>query len=266
MNPYIFRTDSFSLTWKNVIIMVGILAAVWLSQRRSAHKGQAYQNMLLDLAIWLVPAGIVGARAWEMIFTWDEYVERPWDRFAIWKGGLSIQGAVLGGLLVAILFAWWRKVRVWELLDLIAPSVILGQGIGRIGSLINGDAFGRPVAEVAWWPQRWGIIYHPLTPAGELFGQTRVIPAEGLEMVADFLILAFLLWYKPKREVAGRTVLTYAILYSIARFFLEFLRGDSLMLGGVKVAQIASLAVILVAALLLIFRYQHSDRQKQAAG
>lgn len=266
MNPYIFRTDSFSLTWKNVLIMIAILAATWLSQRRSAHKGEAYQNMLLDLAIFLVPAGIIGARAWEMIFTWEEYVETPWDRFAIWKGGLSIQGAVLAGLLVAILFAWWRRVRVWELLDIIAPAVVLGQGIGRIGSLINGDAFGRAVAEVPWFPEWLGWVYHPLTPAGELFGATPLIPAEGMEMVADFLILAFLLGYKPKREVPGRTVLTYAIAYSAARFLLEFLRADSLLLGGVKVAQMLSLVVILVAALLYIMQARKVDTRKTAAG
>lgn len=264
MNPYIFHSDLFSLTWKNLIIMIGILVAVWVSQRRSAHKGVAYQNMLLDLAIWLVPAGIVGARAWEMFFTWEEYVETPWDRFAIWKGGLSIQGAVLAGLVVVILFAWWRKVRVWELLDIIAPAVVLGQGIGRIGSLMSGDAYGRPVSEVAWWPQWAGVVYHPESPAGELFGRARLIPAEGLEMVADFLIFAFLLWYKPRRDVTGRLVLTYAILYSVARFALEFLRADSLLIGGVKVAQMLSLLVVLVGSLLLIFRYDSAQRRNAA--
>lgn len=254
MSPYLFQVGSFVLTWKNLLIMIGILAGVWLSQRRSAHKGAVYQNMLLDLAIWLVPAGIVGARAWEMIFTWDEYIDTPWDRLAVWKGGLSIQGAVVGGLLVAILFAWRRKVRVWELLDILAPAVILGQGIGRIGSLLNGDAFGQPVAAVAWWPQDWGLVYHPATPAGALFGATPLIPAEGLEGLADFAILFFLLRYRPRHEVPGRLVLTYAILYSVARFFLEFLRGDSLLLGGLKVAQLFSLVVILLASLLLLFR------------
>ncbi|MFZ5814049.1 MAG: prolipoprotein diacylglyceryl transferase [Bacillota bacterium] len=266
MYPYIFRTELFSLTWKNLLIMVGILAAVWLSQRRSAHKGLAYQNMLLDLAIWLVPAGIIGARAWEMIFTWEEYVDTPWDRFAIWKGGLSIQGAVLAGLLVTILFARWRRVRIWELLDIIAPPVILGQAIGRIGSLMNGDAFGRPVSEVPWWPQWFGLIYHPESPAGQIFGRTPLIPAEGLEMAAGFLILAFLLWYRPRREVPGRTVLSYAILYSVARFLLEFLRADSLLIGGVKVAQLTSLAVILIGSIWLILRYQQEEGKQTAAG
>lgn len=266
MHPYLFRTDSFSLLWENVMIMIGILAAVWLSQRRSAPKGPAYQNMLLDLALWLVPAGIVGARVWEMLFTWEEYVQTPWDRFAIWKGGLSIQGAILGGVLVAILFARWRKVRVWELLDLIAPPVLLGQAIGRVGCLLSGDAFGLPVSDLPWFPQWMGLVYNPESPAGQLFGATPLIPAEGLEMLADLLILAFLLQYRPRREVPGRVVLSYAILYSLARFFLEFLRGDSLLIGGLKVAQLLSIAVVLVAGLLLVRRYQTTTADKRAAG
>ncbi len=265
MHPYLFRTDSFSLSFENLMIMLAILAGVWVSQRRSAHKGEAYQNMLLDLAIWLVPAGIIGARAWEMIFTWNEYVDTPWDRLAVWKGGLSIQGAILGGLLVVMLFAWRRKVRLWELLDLIAPSVILGQAIGRIGCLMSGDAFGRPVSEVSWWPQSWGLIYHPDSPAFEIFGPTRLIPAEGMEMLAGFAIFAFLLLYKPRRPFAGWTVLTYAILYSAARFLLEFLRADSLLIGGLKVAQLLSLLMIVAASAIWIQRSRRSA-QKTAVG
>lgn len=266
MNPYIFRSETFSFTWENLMIMIGILAGVWLSQRRAAHKGTAYQNMLLDLAIFLVPAGIIGARTWEMIFTWEDYVDTPWDRLSIWEGGLSIQGAVLGGLLVAILFAWWRKVRVWELLDIIAPPVLLGQAIGRFGCLMSGDSFGRPVAEVSWFPQALGLVYHPESPAGELFGQTPLIPAEGMEMLADLFILGFLLWYRPKQEVPGRVVLTYAIAYSTARFLLEFLRADSLLLGGVKVAQLLSGLMVLVAGAMLFLQMRKADKHKTAAG
>lgn len=248
------------------MVMLGILAGVWVVQRRSARKGLAYQNMLLDLAIFLVPAGIVGARLWEMLFTWEEYLDRPWDRLAVWKGGLSIQGALLGGLLVAILFAWRRKVRVWELLDILAPGVVLGQGIGRIGCLLSGDAFGRPIGEVPWLPQWLGVVYHPESPAGSIYGRTPLVPAEGMEMVLDLLIFAFLITYRPRREVPGRTVLTYGMLYSIGRFGLEFLRADSLLLGGLKVAQLLSLAVVLGAGLLLIGRYATVSENRKAAG
>lgn len=255
MHPYILRTPIFTLYAENVMIIIAILAAVWLSQRRAAPKGRGYQNMLLDLALWLIPAGIVGARLWEMLFTWGDYVDAPWERLAVWKGGLSVQGALLGGALAAVIFAWRRRARVWELLDTLAPSVVLGQAIGRVGCLLSGDAFGRPAAEVPWFPQGLALVYHPASPAGEIFGSTPLIPAEAMEGAADLLIFAFLMLYRPGREVAGRQVLSYAILCSVARFWLEFLRADSLTLGGLKVAQLLSLVVILAASLALIGRY-----------
>lgn len=267
MHPYLFETEFFSLRWENIMIVLGIAAGVWLSQRRSAHKGLAYQNMLLDLSLWLVLGGIAGARIWEMLFTFEEYAADPWAMLAIWEGGLSIQGAVLGGLIVAILFARRRKVRVWEMLDIIAPSVILGQAIGRIGCFLSGDAFGRPISEVPWLPSLIGATYAPRTPAWYVFGPTPLVPAELFEMFLGFGIFAFLLLYKPRREMPGRITLTYAVLYSMVRFGLEFLRGDSLMFGPFKSAQALSLIVILVCGLWLFQRYrQQQGPTARAAG
>lgn len=267
MYPFVFKTDAYALRWENVLIMVGIVAGLWLTYRRAAPKGQAYQDLILDLAIWLVPAGILGGRAWEVMWTWSDYAAKPWEVFAFWNGGMSIQGCVLGGLVAALIFARRRQVRVWELLDVLAPGVLLGQAIGRIGCLTSGDAFGRPVAEVPWWPQWLGVVYHPESPAAWFYGSEPLIPAEAIEGVADFLILGFLLWYVPRREVPGRITLTYAILYSVVRFSLEFLRADSLLLGGLKVAQLLSVAAILLGVVLLGRQYyKHTNKPTNTAG
>lgn len=267
MYPFVFKTDLYALRWENVMILLGIVAGLWLAHRRAAPKGRAYQDMLLDLALWLVPAGIIGGRVWEVMWTWSNYAGQPWEVFALWNGGMSIQGNVLGGLVAAIIFARRRQIRLWELLDVLAPGVLLGQAIGRIGCLTSGDAFGRPVAEVPWWPQWLGVVYHPESPAAFYFGSTPLIPAEALEGAADFLILALLLWYMPKREVPGRMVLVYAIAYSVVRFSLELLRADSLLIGGMKVAQLLSIAVILVGGVLLNHQYRkHSTQNTKATG
>lgn len=266
MHPVVFETPWYTLHWENVMIIIGILGGVWLVQRRSAHKGEAYQNAMLDLAIWLVPAGILGARIWEMIWVWNEYVDRPWERLAFWNGGMSIQGSILGGLVAALIFAWHRRIRIWELLDILAPGVLLGQAVGRIGCLLSGDAFGRPVVEVPWWPQWFGLVYAPNSPAGTIYGPIPLIPAEALEGLLDFFILGFLLVWKPRREVPGRTVLVYAVAYSVARFGLEFLRADSLLIGGLKVAQLLSLAVIAICTTLLAVRFRVLDQTEKAAG
>lgn len=264
MYPYVFQTEFYSLRWENVMIMVGIVAGLWLAMRRAAPKGRAYQDMLLDLAIYLVPAGLLGGRLWDVLFTWEAYAENPLQVLAIWNGGMSIQGCVLGGLVAALLFARARQVRVWELLDILAPGVLLGQAIGRIGCLTSGDAFGRPVAEVPWIPSWMGLVYHPDTPAALVYGQVPLVPAEAMEGLLDFVILAVLLRFVPKREVPGRVVLVYGILYSVVRFGLEFLRGDSLMWGGMKAAQLLSLGSILVCSVLLAGRYRslHTNTTK----
>ncbi|HWI63503.1 MAG TPA: prolipoprotein diacylglyceryl transferase [Symbiobacteriaceae bacterium] len=267
MYPFVFKTDLYALRWENVLIMVGIVAGLWLAYRRAAPKGQAYQDMILDLAIWLVPAGIAGGRIWEVIWTWGDYAAKPWEALAIWNGGMSIQGCILGGLAAALVFAWRRQVRVWELLDVLAPGVLLGQAIGRIGCLTSGDAFGRPVSEVAWWPQWLGVVYHPESPAAWFYGSTPLIPAEALEGLGDFLLLGFLLWYVPRRAVPGRISMIYAIVYSLLRFSLEFLRADSLTIGGLKVAQLLSVAVIITSGVLLAMQYRkHSNHTTEAAG
>lgn len=254
MHPYLLNTDWLVLRWENLMMIVGVLIGAWLADRRAASRGERYRNMLLDMYVWIVLAGIAGARTWEMIFTWDEYVADPWARFAIWDGGMSIQGAILGGLAAALVFAWRRRVNPWGLLDILAPSVILGQGIGRIGCLLSGDSFGRPVSEVPWFPPSLGLIYSPESPAWEVFGNRPLIPAEAMEGLFDFIIFAFLILYRPRKAVPGRTVLLYAILYSVTRYSLEFLRADSLLLWGVKVAQLLSLVVILITGLLLWYR------------
>lgn len=266
MHPYVFQTSFYSLRWENVAIIIGILAGVWLSQRRSAHKGQAYQNMLLDLAIYLVLAGIAGARIWEMLFTWDQYADAPWERLAFWNGGMSIQGSILGGAIAAVIFAWRRRIRIWELLDILAPPVLLGQAIGRFGCLMSGDAFGRPISEVAWLPSWLGVVYQPETPAWYAFGSAPLVPAEAFELVLDLVVFGFLLWYKPKREVPGRTVLVYAILYSAVRFGLEFLRADSLQFAGLKTAQLLSVGTIVACGALLVTRYRSGQATTKAAG
>jgi phosphatidylglycerol:prolipoprotein diacylglycerol transferase len=241
------------------MIILGIVAGLGLAYRLAAPKGQAYQEMLIDLGLWLVVAGIAGARAWEIIFTWSDYSATPWDRLAIWKGGMSIQGAMLGGLIAALIFAWRRNVRAWDLLDILAPGMLLGQAFGRIGCTLSGDSFSRPVSEVPWWPQWFGFVYAPESPAYQVMGAVKLVPAEFIEMLVDFLLVAVLLLYKPKRSVPGRVVLMYGILYSMARFGLESLRADSLMVANLKVAQLLSLAVVLVATFLLVNQYRKAD-------
>lgn len=259
MYPLLVETPFFDLRSETVMIMIAMGIGVWFTFRRAAPKGYAYQNMILDVAIWLVIAGIFGARLWEVLFTWENYANEPLEVFAIWNGGMSIQGSLLGGLAATLIFAWRRKLRIWDLLDIMAPPVILGQAIGRLGCLLSGDAFGRPIAEFSWLPSWLGVVYAEGTPAWYAFGPTPLIPAEGFEMVLNLVILALLLWIRPRNEVAGRTALVYGIGYSVVRFGLEFMRADSIHFGPFKAAQALSIVVVVGCSALLVMRYRASQ-------
>jgi phosphatidylglycerol:prolipoprotein diacylglycerol transferase len=264
VHPYLIQTASFSLRWENVLIILGIVAAFALAWRLAKPKGEAYRDALLDLCFWVLPAGLVGARAWDVIWTWGEYKGQPLKAFAVWDGGLSIQGAVLLGGLAAFLFARRRGLRVWELLDLLAPAALVGQAIGRIGCFLSGDAWGRPVSELPWWPQGMGFVYAANSPAGMIHGWAPLIPAELMEAGADLIILGLLLIAWQGRRRPGQIVLAYAIAYSVARFALESLREDSLMVGPFKVAQVLSVVVIAV-GLPLLWKIRKPERTNAAA-
>lgn len=251
VHPYVFETDSFSLRWENVLIIIGVILSLSLAWRLAKPKGEAYRDALLDLCFWVLPAGVIGGRAWDVIWTWEDYAKTPLKAFAVWDGGLSIQGSLLLGGLAAVLFARRRGLRVWELLDLLAPAALVGQAIGRIGCFLSGDSWGRPVSEVSWWPKGLGFVYAANSPAGQIHGWTPLIPAELMEAGADVVILGLLLIAWQGRRRPGQVTLWYAIAYSVARFFLEFLRDDSLMLGPIKVAQLISVIVVVVAVPLL---------------
>ncbi|HLO04509.1 MAG TPA: prolipoprotein diacylglyceryl transferase [Symbiobacteriaceae bacterium] len=254
MHPYLVQTDSLTIRWESVLIIIGIILAFSLAWRLAKPKGEAYRDALLDLCFWLIPAGVIGARLWEVLWTWKNYKAQPLQVFAVWDGGLSIQGALLLGGLAAVLFARRRGLRVWELLDLLAPAALVGQAIGRIGCFLSGDSWGKPVEAVTWWPQSLGVVYAANSPAASIHGWTPLIPAELMEAGADVVILGLLLIAWQGRRRPGQITLAYAAAYSLARFGLEFLRDDSLMFGPFKVAQVLSAVIMLVAIPLFLRR------------
>jgi len=222
-----------------VMISLGIIAGTLLSYHL-AKRAKRYENDLLDFVLYAILGAVAGARVWEVVFSWSNYAANPVEALYLWHGGLSIQGALIGGLLVAIWFSRRRKINFWRFADIVAPGVILGQAIGRIGCFLNGDAFGIPTKSV------FGVIYPPGTPAYSAFGATPLVPAELFEAGWDLIVLGILLIYRRRRPAEGSVFLAYGILYSVGRFVLEFWRGDSLHVFGLKTAQMASLAVILI--------------------
>lgn len=253
MKPILFTIFGFPVRSYGVFIAIAFLAGIWLAKRVAARRRPDYVPLVEDFALIAFVSAIVGARLWEVTFTWEYYRDHLWEIPAIWHGGISIQGAIFGGVLGAIWFCRSRKLSFWDLADTLTPGVLLGQAIGRLGScLLNGDAFGKPTGS------SFGIIYAPGSPAYQTFGPVPLWPAEVFEGMWNLAIMAFALRLLRKELPSGTVFLWYVILYSVGRFGLEFLRADSLTFAGLKAAQVTSVLFIAVAVLLLTRRRQHS--------
>lgn len=247
MQPILFSIGGLQVHIWGLLVALGVFAGLWLATRL-ARQSEFTADMLQEYVLYGVLAGLLGARAWEVIFSWGEYADQPLQALLFWQGGLSIQGAVAAN----VVLAWWyfrrKGLSFRRFADIAAPGLILGQAIGRIGCFFNGDAYGKPTD--AWY----GVIYQPGTPAFQVWGSTPLVPAELMEAGLDLVILAILLRIFRRKQFDGQVVLAYFILYSLARFGLEFFRTDSLMIGGVKAAQLTAIITALAAALLWLWQ------------
>ena len=229
----------------------GVTLSQYLAKRRNVNP-----DLLSDLSIWLVIGAIPAARIYYVLFQWQEYSQRPGDIIAIWKGGIAIHGAIIGGLIVAVLFAKLKKVSFWLLADLVAPSLILGQAIGRWGNFFNSEAFGKPT-NLPWKlyiPREITMIggskVYPRPPQfidESFFHPTFLYESLWNVMIFSLLMILFFRALQGKLPLKTGTIfLVYLVGYSLGRFWIEGLRLDSLMLGPLRIAQVISLVQIVI--------------------
>ncbi len=245
--PLAFRFQSpgptlgpLPIRWYGILIASALIIGVTLSQNL-AKKRNINPELIGDLSIWLVLGAIPAARLYYVVFQWSEYAQNLGKIFAIWEGGIAIHGAILGGVIAAIIFAKVRHSSFWQLADVVAPSLILGQAIGRWGNFFNSEAFGSPT-DLPW------KLYIPRDRRPldlinyEYFHPTFLY--ESLWNLGVFALLIFLfargLQGKLKLK-PGTLFLVYFATYSLGRFWIEGLRTDSLMLGWLRMAQVVSL-------------------------
>lgn len=243
---------TFKVYWYGVIIATGAFLGLFLATRE-ANRLKMQKDIMIDLVVFAIPVSIIFARIYYVVFEWDQYVGQPWWRvFAVWEGGIAIHGALIGAVLTAIVFAKVKKVSFWKLADIAAPSLILGQAIGRWGNFMNQEAHGGPISEYAYTHFHQylpdfimnqmcinGIMYHPTF----LY-----------ESVWNILVFILLLILRRKHLLRGELFLTYIMSYSVGRFFIEGMRTDSLYGGGLRAAQVMSIVLIVGAIALMIYR------------
>jgi len=249
MHPVLFYLGNYPLRSFGLLMAVGVLLGSYLAYRRSA---ELFGDKVFDFCFWAVLAGLLGSRLWEVVFTWQDYRANPLSILAIWQGGLSIQGGILGGVIAG--YVWTRKEKIpfWTFADLVVPGLLLGQALGRVGCFMAGDDFGVPTA--AWV----GVAYAPGSPAFDVYGTTRLVPAELMEGIWDIVIIGIILVFErlPIKRFSGANFPIYLGLYSVGRLILENYRDYGLTIGGWRTAQLAALVGILISLLITVVRWK----------
>ncbi|HAX90445.1 MAG TPA: prolipoprotein diacylglyceryl transferase [Cyanobacteria bacterium UBA11370] len=241
--PILIELGPLAIRWYGLLIASAVLIGVSFSQYLAKHRN-VNPELIGDLVIWLVIAAIPAARLYYVLFEWEQYAQHPEDIIAIWKGGIAIHGAILGGILAAVIFARIQKVSVWLLIDLVVPSLILGQAIGRWGNFFNSEAFGRPTN------LPWKLYIPPQNRPSDYMNIQYFHPTflyESLWNLLVFGLLITLFFRDLKRQPhlkVGTLGLIYMVGYSTGRVWIEALRTDSLMVGPLRMAQLVSLGAI----------------------
>ncbi|WP_170007213.1 prolipoprotein diacylglyceryl transferase [Bacillus fonticola] len=254
MRVILFEIGDFPIRSYGLIVALAILLGLGVSYYLA--RGTKYQKHIIDVSFYVIIGAIIGARFWHVFFfQWETYSQNLGQIFLIWEGGLAIQGGLVGGFVAGALYSWRHKLNFWEFADIMAPGIILGQAIGRIACLLNGDAFGSPTGS------NFGLVFPEGTMAYNTYGSQPLWPAEVWEGQWDFIVFGLLLILKNKTWPTGFIFLFYNILYSIGRFMLGFLRGDSpRYLFDLTAGQLTSVTVIVVSLLLMGFFYLRSKK------
>ena len=236
------------IPWYSLLIVCAIILATWLCSREEARL-RLPKDTVIDLALWLIPGGIVGARLYYVAFEWERFASRPLSVFYIWEGGIAIYGALIGGGIAAFLFARKKRLSLSLLADMVLPTVALAQGIGRWGNYFNMEAYGEAIIDPSWKFFPFGV----LIPHAD--GYAWHLATFFYESIWDLGVFA-VLWYVRKRVYRqGDVALWYILLYGPGRAFIEGLRTDSLYAGGgVRISQWLSLAACLYVCCLFVSR------------
>lgn len=233
-----------------LMIALGVLAAVELSARRWAKRG-GDPNDMWSIAVWAVPAGLVGARLYHVITDWRTYFpDRPLEALAIWQGGLGIPGGIICGVAVGVYVGRRRGIRLPVGLDTVAPALPLAQAIGRVGNWFNQEVFGRPT------DLPWGLEIDPAHRPARYADSPTFHPTFLYEGLWNLGLAGLLIWLDRKRVLRpGDLFVLYVGGYGLGRLWVESLRSDEAsLLLGLRVNIWMSLLAITGAVVVLVVR------------
>lgn len=237
-NPIALQIGPLSIRWYGILMSSALAIGVFLAYKE-AEKQKVDPENVLNLAIIVAPLCFIGARLYYVLFQWQYYKDNPWEIPAVWHGGLAIHGAIITAIIVGYFFVKHYKLSFWQMADICAPSLILGQAIGRWGNYFNQEAYGYPT-NLPWAMYIDGAYRHPTFLYESLW---------------DFGVFLLLLYIRRKGFIKrGEVFLLYLAMYSVGRFIVEGFRTDSLMLGPLRAAQVVSVISVFVAAAIMYYR------------
>lgn len=249
MKPELFTIGSFTVHSYGLLIGIGVILCTLLGMYR-AKKRDKNQEAVLDLVILCVVVGFLGAKLLYVIVEWDRFLRDPMSLLG--SEGFVVYGGIIAGVLAAMAYCRWKKIRFLEYFDLVMPGVALAQGFGRIGCFMAGCCYGRETDSFL------GVVFpeESLAPAG-----VKLLPTQLFSAAGDFLIVLALLWYEKRARHTGDVGAMYLLLYGVGRFCIEFLRADER--GGIGVLSTSQIiSVFIVAGAAFLFRCNHKKAEK----
>lgn len=248
MDPIFLTIAGYDIRWYSVCILVGALIGIFLLVREGKRFHYS-SDFIFNLAFWVIIMGLIGARIYYVIFNFSLYKNDLLSIFQIWNGGLAIHGGIILGLITALIYTKKYKVKTIKLIDMAVPSLIIAQAIGRWGNFFNSEAYGSVVSKAVLESYKVPeFIIEGMFISNNYHHPTFYY--EFLLCLVGFIIL--LIIRRLKVIKTGQLTAFYLIWYGIGRFFIESLRTDSLMFGAFKVAQIASIAMIVIGIIIFI--------------
>ncbi len=247
-----FHLGPLSVRWYSICMVVAIVVGAFLMTKEAKRRGENPEHVV-SMLILAIPLGLVGARLYHVISDWDFYSHNPTLIFAIWKtkGGLGIFGVIAGGLLGFFTYAKWKGLSIPRWLDICAPSLILGQAIGRWGNFFNQELYGPPTN------LPWGIYIDPAHRFSEFRNFDHFHPLflyESLWNLLGFFILLLLGRKFGHRLQDGDIFLAYFIYYPLGRFFIEGLRIEPWTTAGIPTARWICVIAIVASIAIIVFR------------
>lgn len=249
----LFGIEGLNIAWYGIFIAGALLLGTLIASREAKRQGLG-KDCIFDFILIALPVALICARAYYVIFEWDNYKNNLAEIYKVWHGGLAIYGGVIGGVLAAALFCHKRKIPFLKFADIVIPSLPLGQAIGRWGNFVNQEAFGNLVTNnrLQFFPY---AVY--IEELGEWHQATFFY-----ESLCNMILFVLLICLRHRKKFDGQLLSVYLIGYGIIRFFVEGLRTDSLyLMPGIRVSQLVSIGIIVIGVVIWLFRRQQRENR-----